>query len=107
MKVEYIQGKSSCERCGAYIKNIFVITFDDGYSITVGSECVKKVLRETNLTEKGYTYVERLMKPIEELRISIDGEIYRLRESSIIRRAEKWANISAKLNYLGTAWSQK
>lgn len=68
MKVNYIQGKASCERCGAYIKNIYVIKFDDGYSITVGSECVKKVLKETNLTEKGCLFVEKLMKPIEKYR---------------------------------------
>jgi hypothetical protein len=40
MKVEYVQGRDVCERCGAYIKHIFIITFDDGYSIRVGSECV-------------------------------------------------------------------
>ena len=68
MKVEYIQGQATCERCGAYIKNIFIITFNDGYSITVGSECVKKVLKETNLTEKGCSYVEMLMKPMEKVR---------------------------------------
>jgi hypothetical protein len=68
MKVEYVQGRDVCERCGAYIKNIFIITFDDGYSIRVGSECVKKVLKETNLTDKGCTYVERLMKPVEKYR---------------------------------------
>jgi hypothetical protein len=68
MKVQYIQGRGTCERCGAYIKNIFVITFNDGYSITVGSECVKKVLRDTNLTEKGCSYVEMLMKPVERVR---------------------------------------
>ena len=68
MKVQYFQGQSNCERCGAYIKNIYVITFNDGYSITVGSECVKKVLHDTNLSEKGCTYVEKLLKPIEKLR---------------------------------------
>lgn len=71
MKIEFMQGKSSCERCGAYIKNIYVITFNDGYSITVGVECVKKVLQETNLTEKGCTYVEKLMKPMEKLQKKI------------------------------------
>lgn len=68
MKIEYMQGKSSCERCGAYITHIYVITFNDGYSITVGTECIRKVLRETNLSEKGCTCVESLMKPIEKLR---------------------------------------
>ncbi|WP_303814083.1 hypothetical protein [Selenomonas ruminantium] len=68
IKIKYVQGKSSCERCGAYIKNIYIITFNDGYSIQVGPKCVKNVLRETNLTKKGCTYVENLMKPIERLR---------------------------------------
>jgi len=71
MKIEYVQGQSSCERCGAYIKNIYIITFHDGYSIHVGPKCVKNVLKETNLTEKGCTYVENLMKPIERLRKKI------------------------------------
>lgn len=68
MRVEFVQGQSSCERCGAYIKNIFIITFNDGYTLRVGSECVRKVLRETNLSEKGCLYVERLLKPVENVR---------------------------------------
>lgn len=68
MRVQYIQGCDVCERCGAYIKHIYIITFNDGYSIRVGSECVRKVLRETNLSEKGCLYIERLMKPVERVR---------------------------------------
>lgn len=68
MKIQYMQGRDVCERCGAYIKNIFVITFNDGYSLRVGSECVKRVLRETNLTEKGRLYVEHVLRPVEKTR---------------------------------------
>lgn len=71
MKIEFVQGKSSCERCGAYIQNIYVITFNDGYVFQVGTECVKKVLQETNLSKKGCAYVEHLMKPVEKLRKTI------------------------------------
>ena len=71
MKIEFVQGKSSCERCGAYIKNIYVITFNDGYVFRVGTECVKKVFQETNLSKKGCAYVEHLMKPVEKLQKTI------------------------------------
>lgn len=42
-----------CEHCGTYIRNVFVLHFDDGFSLKCGVECFNKLMKKTNLTEHG------------------------------------------------------
>lgn len=42
-----------CDRCGAHIVNAFYIYFDDSYKMVVGSECLKKIEKQTNLNAYG------------------------------------------------------
>lgn len=65
MRVEYHQGREVCERCGAYIKHVYVVTFDDGFIVRCGSECVKRVLKDTNLTDRGAKFLQAQMKRVK------------------------------------------
>ena len=65
MRVEYHQGREVCERCGAYIKHVYVVTFDDGFTVRCGSECVKRVLKDTNLTDRGAKFLQAQMKRVK------------------------------------------
>ena len=72
MKINFYTGKEVCERCGAAIKNIYIITFSDGFTIKCGSECVKKVMKETNLNAMGMKYFNKQMKRIHDFEKQIE-----------------------------------
>ena len=56
----------SCEYCGTYIRNVFVIKFDDGFVLNCGSECFKKLEKQTNLSEYGTKALNKLLKSLKD-----------------------------------------
>ena len=62
MWVEYYQLPKNagicCEHCGTYIRNVFVLHFDDGFSLKCGVECYNKLIKQSNISQYG----EKLLK---------------------------------------------
>lgn len=55
MWVEYYQLPKNagicCEHCGTYIRNVFVLHFDDGFSLKCGVECYNKLIKQSNISQ--------------------------------------------------------
>jgi hypothetical protein len=54
-----------CEHCGTYIVNVYQITFNDGFILRCGSECFKKLQKQTNLNDYGIKTLNKLLKKLQ------------------------------------------
>lgn len=55
-----------CEHCGTYIRNVFVIKFNDGFVLKCGSECFKKIQKQTNISEYGIKLLTKLLNKLKD-----------------------------------------
>lgn len=62
-----------CDQCGAYIVNVYTITYSDGLKMRYGIECFKKLFAAGNLTEKGMALMKKALKKIKEAYEFRDG----------------------------------
>lgn len=68
-----------CDRCGAYIKNIYTVTYSDSLVARYGIECFKKLFDAGKLTDFGRKLMMRTLKKLKEA--------YEARE--------KWLNVNS------------
>lgn len=62
-------GKQSgviCDRCGAYIQNIYTVKYDTGLIVHYGIECFKKLQLASNLTDAGMKLLKKILKKVKE-----------------------------------------
>lgn len=75
---------STCDRCGAGIKNVFVVNYQDGTSSRYGSECIHKILggdtslvslwkKNAKLLVKFQKHLEILSLPYEQMPVDARG----------------------------------
>lgn len=55
-----------CDRCGAYIRNIYTVTYSDGLVARYGMECFKKLFDAGNLTDFGRKLMMKALKRLKE-----------------------------------------
>lgn len=55
-----------CDRCGAYIRNIYTVTYSDGLVAQYGMECFKKLFDAGKLTDFGRKLMMKALKRIED-----------------------------------------
>lgn len=66
----------TCEHCGTYICNVFVIHFDDGFSLKCGVECFNKLMKTSNLSQYGAKLLRKQIKRLkdyDEMRVKWEG----------------------------------
>lgn len=68
-----------CDRCGAYITNIYTVTYSDGLVARYGMECFKKLFDAGNLTEFGRNLMMKALKSMRE----------------IYEKREKWLSVNS------------
>lgn len=72
------KGGLICDCCGAYIRNIYTVTYSDGLVARYGTECFKKLFEAGKLTDFGK---KLMMKALKRLK-----EAYKIRE--------KWLSVN-------------
>ena len=55
-----------CDRCGAYIRNIYTVTYSDGLVARYGMECFKKLFDAGKLTDFGRKLMMKALKRLKE-----------------------------------------
>ena len=55
-----------CDRCGAYIRNIYTVTYSDGLIARYGMECFKKLFDAGKLTDFGRKLMMKALKRLKE-----------------------------------------
>ena len=55
-----------CDRCGAYIRNIYTVTYSDGLVARYGIECFKKLFDAGKLTDFGRKLMMKALKRLKE-----------------------------------------
>lgn len=69
----------TCDRCGQYIRNIWTVTYKEGFSINYGIDCWEKVYKGGQLSQYGEKEIRKIMKSIkayeEMLAKYMSGEI--------------------------------
>lgn len=55
-----------CDQCGAYITNVYTVTYSDGLKMHYGIECFKKLFIAGSLTEQGVKLMKKALKRIKE-----------------------------------------
>lgn len=55
-----------CDRCGAYIRNIYTVTCSDGLVAQYGMECFKKLFDAGKLTDFGRKLMMKALKRLKE-----------------------------------------
>lgn len=55
-----------CDRCGAYIRNIYTVTYSDGLVARYGIECFKKLFDAGKLTDFGRKLMMKSLKRLKE-----------------------------------------
>ncbi len=61
----------SCEHCGAYILNVNVIHFDNGFTLKCGSECFGKLMKRADLSEYSIRALKRTLNSLKHYNESI------------------------------------
>ena len=54
-----------CDRCGQWIKNIWTVTYKEGFSLHYGLDCWEKIYKHSNLSKQGEKLLRKHMKSIE------------------------------------------
>ena len=55
-----------CDRCGTYIRNIYTVTYSDGFVARYGIECFKKLFDAGKLTDFGRKLMMKALKRLKE-----------------------------------------
>lgn len=55
-----------CDRCGAYITNVYTVTYSDGLEMRYGIECFKNLFAAGRLTDMGIKLMKKILKRIKE-----------------------------------------
>lgn len=55
----------NCDRCGAYITNVFTVYYSDGLIAHYGMECFKKLREAGKLSDFGYKLLMKALKDIK------------------------------------------
>ena len=68
IRFDYVDRKDGliCDRCGAYIRNIYTVTYSDGLVARYGMECFKKLFDAGKLTDFGRKLMMKALKRLKE-----------------------------------------
>lgn len=56
----------TCYKCGAYITNVYTVTYSDGLVADYGSECFDKLWKSGNLSSYGVKEFRKILKNIKD-----------------------------------------
>ena len=62
-----------CDQCGAYITNVYTVTYSNGLKMQYGMECFKKLFEAGRLTEQGIKLMKKALKKIKEAYVIRDA----------------------------------
>lgn len=63
-----------CDRCGQYIRNIWVVQYADGITARFGIDCFETLNKESGLTSFGQKELKKTLKRIQEHRDWYESE---------------------------------
>lgn len=55
-----------CDRCGQYIRNIWSVDYEEGFTVNYGIDCWEKVYKGGKLNQYGEKMMRKAMKSIKE-----------------------------------------
>lgn len=55
----------TCTKCGAYIRNVYTVTYSDGFIANYGTECFDKLWKSGKLSKYGEKEFKKILKNIK------------------------------------------
>jgi len=72
-----------CDKCGQYIRNIWIVDFADGVRANLGIDCFAKMKNNSSLSRFGINELDKAMKSIKDYQIMYEAEKLLTEETDI------------------------
>lgn len=73
----------TCDKCGQYIRNIWIVDFADGVRVNFGIDCFAKMKKESNLSKFGEKELNKVLKSIKDYQKMFEAEKQLTEETDI------------------------
>lgn len=97
---------TSCDRCAAGIKNVFVVRYQDGETQKYGSECIHKILNGEPTLRKLFDKNVKLLKRYQEALEVLSGPVEQMPRGREYFNSGKYfiANAKGEDIFFGSHW---